>query len=85
MHKKIERLKRRQQIVLRGGGEAKIQQQKEMGKLFVRDRINVLLDKDTLTELFMFAEHQCHEFGMEQKRIPGARPWMQGSSEIKAA
>ena len=56
-----------------------------MGKLFVRDRINALLDKDTFTELFMFAEHQCHEFGMEQKRIPGAGPWMQGSSEIKVA
>jgi acetyl-CoA/propionyl-CoA carboxylase carboxyl transferase subunit len=71
MDKKIEELKRRQQIVLQGGGEAKIQQQKEMGKLFARERINTLLDKDTFTELFMFAEHQCHDFGMEQKRIPG--------------
>ncbi|MFC1858864.1 acyl-CoA carboxylase subunit beta [Thermodesulfobacteriota bacterium] len=71
IHEKIEELKHRQAKALRGGGEAKIQKQIDDGKLYARERISSLLDKDTFTELFMFAESQSHEFGMEQKRIPG--------------
>ena len=71
MKEKIEDLRQRRKEALLGGGEEKLRQQKEVGKYSARERIDKLLDKDTFTELFMFAEHQCHDFGMEQKRIPG--------------
>ncbi len=71
MKTKIEELRQRRRAALLGGGEEKRKQQKKLGKYSARDRIEKLLDKNTFTELFMFAEHQCHDFGMEQKKVPG--------------
>ncbi len=71
IREKIEELKNLEKIALFGGGEAKIREQSNTGKLYVRERINRLLDKDTFSESFMLAEHQCHEFGMQQKKFPG--------------
>ncbi len=71
MKEKVEELRQRRKAALLGGGEEKLQQQKNGGKYSARERIDRLLDKDTFTELFMFAEHQCYEFGMEKKKVPG--------------
>ena len=40
-------------------------------KLSPRQRIDALLDEGTFTELNALAEHQCRDFGMEEKRVPG--------------
>lgn len=54
-----------------GGGVAKIQKQHEKGRLFVRERINKLLDKDSFVEIDRYVEHHCSNFGMEKKKGPG--------------
>lgn len=71
MREKIGELKELEEIARGKGREDKIAQQVQMGKLAVRQRIQALLDKDSFLESFPFAEHQCHEFGMENKRVPG--------------
>ena len=71
MREKIEELKKLENIALFGGRELKIEEEIKTGKIYARERINRLLDKDTFSELFMFAEHQCHDFGMEKKKFMG--------------
>lgn len=41
------------------------------GKLTARERIALLLDKDTFKEQDVFVEHQCQDFGMADHRIVG--------------
>lgn len=55
----------------RGGGEDRLQKQRDAGRLTARERIDYLLDTDSFTELNMLAEHQCHDFGMEKKKFLG--------------
>jgi len=71
IEEKIAELRKREKISLAGGGEARIAEQTKAGKLYARERISRLLDPNSFAELFMFAEHQCHDFGMEQKKFPG--------------
>ena len=54
-----------------GGGQRRIEAQHAKGKLTARERIELLLDADSFEEWDMFVEHRCHDFGMEQTRIPG--------------
>ncbi|XP_077987376.1 propionyl-CoA carboxylase beta chain, mitochondrial-like [Glandiceps talaboti] len=61
--------KRRQALV--GGGKARIDAQHKKGKLTARERINLLLDPGSFVEYDMFAEHDCSDFGMENKKFPG--------------
>ena len=43
----------------------------EAKKLGVYERLNLLFDKDTFVEIDKYVKHQCHNFGMEAKRIAG--------------
>jgi len=54
-----------------GGGEDRIEKMHKKGKLTARERIEILLDKDSFEEFDMFKEHRCVDFGMENKKIPG--------------
>ena len=54
-----------------GGGQRRIEAQHAKGKLTARERIELLLDADSFEEWDMFVEHRCHDFGMDQTRIPG--------------
>ena len=56
---------------LDSGGLDKIKIQHSKGKLTARERIELLLDKDTFVEIDAFIKHRCHYFGMENKIIPG--------------
>lgn len=66
--KRLEDLDRAAEL---GGGQARIDRQHEVGKLTARERIELLLDDETFTELDKFVTHQCTDFGMEKKKIPG--------------
>lgn len=66
--KKLDDLRKN---ALAGGGEEKVKKHHERGKLTARERINLLLDPDTFTELGMFVTHRCHDFGMEDKKVLG--------------
>jgi propionyl-CoA carboxylase beta chain len=54
-----------------GGGETRIEAQHSKGKLTARERIELLLDKDSFEEFDMFVEHRSVDFGMERPKIPG--------------
>lgn len=71
IEKKIDELKKRKQAAKLGGGKDKIKKQHDKGKRTARERIDLLLDSGSFTELDMFAKHQCTDFGMEKNKIPG--------------
>jgi acetyl-CoA carboxylase carboxyltransferase component len=54
-----------------GGGENRIKKRHESGKLTARERLNLLLDPDTFHEMGMLVTHNCYDFGMDGKKIPG--------------
>lgn len=54
-----------------GGGQQRIDKQHAKGKLTARERLEILFDPNTFEELDMFVEHNCHDFGMENARVPG--------------
>ena len=54
-----------------GGGQRRIDSQHAKGKLTARERIEVLLDEGSFEEWDMFVEHDCHEFGMAEQKVPG--------------
>ena len=56
---------------LLGGGLDKINKQHQMGKLTARERIEVLLDRDSFEEYGVYVEHRCSDFGMEKKKFSG--------------
>jgi propionyl-CoA carboxylase beta chain len=56
---------------LEGGGPERVQKQHEARKLTARERIDLLLDPGTFTELDKFVTHRSHDFGMGDKKILG--------------
>ncbi len=49
----------------------KVDFQHSKGKLTARERIDLLLDDSSFTEIDAFVVHRCNNFGMEHHRIPG--------------
>ena len=66
-----EELEERRRVARLGGGEARIDAQHARGKLTARERLDLLLDAGSFEEIDMFVEHDCHEFGMDERKIPG--------------
>jgi len=54
-----------------GGGQERIEAQHKKGKLTARERIELLMDADSFTEIDSFVMHHCDKFGMEQKKYLG--------------
>ncbi|WP_202077982.1 acyl-CoA carboxylase subunit beta [Caldalkalibacillus salinus] len=71
MHKKIDEMYEKKQKIELGGGDKRIQAQHEKGKLTARERIDLLLDRDSFVELYAHTEHRGNHFGMEDKEAPG--------------
>src|SRR3989304_5440461 len=68
---KLKELHRRKEAALAGGGPERIEKQHQAGKLTARERLNVLLDPGSFTEMDMLVTHRCTDFGMEKQKIPG--------------
>jgi acetyl-CoA carboxylase carboxyltransferase component len=71
IEEKIKELEKRNLEAELGGGEERIAQQHARGKMTARERIDYLLDKGSFQEIDKFVVHRCHDFGMENKKIPG--------------
>ncbi len=71
MNEKIKELREKKKQASLGGGKKRIAAQHDKGKLTARERIDLLLDKDSFVELDAFALHHCTDFGMDKKRILG--------------
>lgn len=67
---KIRELRERRTSIALGGGQARIDKQHQAGKLTARERIEKLVDANTLQELGMFAKHRATLFGMAGKEFP---------------
>ena len=67
----LRRLEERRQEARAGGGSKRIDAQHAKGRLPARERIELLLDEGSFEEFDMFVEHDCHDFGMDQQKIPG--------------
>jgi propionyl-CoA carboxylase beta chain len=67
----LDKLEQRRAKAREGGGAARIEAQHKRGKLTARERIDLLLDKDSFEEFDMFVEHRSTEFGMDKTKIPG--------------
>ena len=67
----IDKLEARRDAARAGGGERRIEAQHKRGKLTARERVELLMDRDSFEELDMFVEHRSHDFGMEKQKIAG--------------
>ncbi len=70
MEDELDRLAKLEEQAKAGGGEKRIQQQHDSGKLTARERIDLLFDPGTFHELDLFVRHRCTNFGMEKVSIP---------------
>jgi len=71
MDERIEELRERRECALLGGGEERIEAQHEKGKMTARERIDYFLDEGTFEEIDQLRTHRTHQFGMEERRMPG--------------
>ena len=71
MKDKIQDLLKKKEEAKLGGGEEKIKDQHNKGKLSARERIELIVDEGTFDEIDMFVEHRAHDFGLEKMKIPG--------------
>ena len=67
----ISQLEEKRAAARMGGGQRRLDAQHAKGKLTARERIHALLDESSFEEWDMFVEHRCHDFGMEDNKIPG--------------
>lgn len=68
---KIKELESRNLEAEMGGGQKRIEQQHNKGKMTARERIDYLLDEGSFQEVGKFVVHRCQDFGMDKKKIPG--------------
>jgi len=66
---RLEELKRRRRLAQLGGGKERIERQHAQGKLTARERLEILLDEGSFTEIDPFVVHRTTEF--ELPKIPG--------------
>ncbi|MGH2538200.1 MAG: acyl-CoA carboxylase subunit beta [Candidatus Promineifilaceae bacterium] len=71
MDSKIEELRRLRAQAQLGGGEERIEKQRQAGKLTARERLDLLLDKGSFREIDAFVVHRESNFGMGDRKIPG--------------
>jgi propionyl-CoA carboxylase beta chain len=54
-----------------GGGQDRLDRQRESGKLTARERIDLLFDPGSFEEVDKLVTHRCRDFGMDQHVVPG--------------
>ena len=71
LEEKLAELERRNEAARAGGGPERTERQHREGKMSARERVEFLLDEGTFEELDRLVVHSCHDFGMDEKVIPG--------------
>ncbi|MCH6586491.1 MAG: acyl-CoA carboxylase subunit beta [Thaumarchaeota archaeon] len=72
MHsEKIENYTKKKKTAEQAGGQDRIAAQHEKGKLTARERLDLLLDEGTFTEVDALTTHHYHEFDMQKKKFFG--------------
>ncbi|HYG41138.1 MAG TPA: carboxyl transferase domain-containing protein, partial [Cytophagales bacterium] len=72
-NKKAKRsvLEKKNAEALLGGGQARIDAQHKKGKLTARERLELLLDKDSFEEIGKFVMHRSKDFGLDKEYYLG--------------
>jgi len=68
---KLEKYSEKVKTADQGGGQDRILSQHEKGKLTARERIDLLLDEGSFTEVDTLATHHYHEYDMQKKKFFG--------------
>ena len=68
---RLKELKSRQDKERAAGGPQAIDKQHQSGKLTARERLDLLFDPGSFTELDMFVRHRCSDFDMQKTYIAG--------------
>jgi acetyl-CoA carboxylase carboxyltransferase component len=68
---KLDRLLSMREEARQGGGTKRLEQQHARGKLSARERLDLLLDDDSFTEIDAFVTHRASDFGMDGERYLG--------------
>ena len=71
MEEKLGRLEHLGREAELGGGQERLSAQKAKGKLLARERIALLLDEDSFTEMDRFVTHRSSEPGLADKKFLG--------------
>ncbi len=71
MRDKLALLEQRRAESELGGGVARIEAQHKKGKLSARERLDLLLDEGSFTELDRFVVHRSTDFGLEEQQYYG--------------
>jgi propionyl-CoA carboxylase beta chain len=71
MRDKLALLEQRRAESELGGGVARIEAQHKKGKLSARERIDLLLDEGSFTEIDRFVTHRSTDFGLENQKVYG--------------
>ena len=69
--KSLEILREMRKHAVLGGGQKRIDQQHERGKLTARERLALLLDAGSFQEFGALATHNFTAFGLDKQRLPG--------------
>ena len=67
----LERLEQLDRQADAGGGPERVERQHKAGKLTARERVLLLCDPGTFTEIDRFVTHRSTDFGMAEQKIPG--------------
>ena len=67
----LDDLHHRRAAAEEGGGAARVAQQHKKGKLTARERLDLLLDPGSFTELDRFVTHRATDFGLAEQVYPG--------------
>ena len=67
---KMQELAERRETALNAGGKEKIEARHQKGLLSARERLMAFFDEGSFQEFGMHVQHDCHNFGMEKKKLP---------------
>jgi propionyl-CoA carboxylase beta chain len=67
----LSTLEQKRRAAYAAGGEEKLAERRKKGLMTARDRIAALFEENTFMEWGLHAQHDCHNFGMEGKSMPG--------------
>ncbi|RME17634.1 MAG: acyl-CoA carboxylase subunit beta [Bdellovibrio sp.] len=71
IEKKLRELDEKNEQALQGGGAARVEKQKQGGRLTARERLDVLLDPGSFVEIDKFVVHRCQKFGLNKQKFLG--------------
>ena len=71
LQERFEELHRRHAAAELGGGDERVRRQHKAGKKTARERLDLLVDPGSFSEIDKFVVHQTQDFGMAEQRIPG--------------